>query len=262
MSHSDSALLRVENLSKHFGGLTAVNDVTMSFQPQKLHSIIGPNGAGKTTFFNLLTGMFPPSAGKIFFKDRDITPLGPDETFRMRMVRTFQITSIFPMLSVLKNVEIAAQGRYRGSNSPLSRLTKKRSDIRRLCLERLEQFKLLDQADLRVGLLAYSDKRRLEIVMGLVSEPEILLLDEPTAGMSPEETSETTHVIRDISSHVTVLLVEHDMRVVMGLSDRITVLHQGSVLADGRPDEIMADPKVQAVYLGQASSEPGSEKTF
>jgi len=257
MSQDYSALLRVENLSKRFGGLIALNDVTMSFEPQRLHAIIGPNGAGKTTYFNLLTGMFPPSAGKIFFKDQDITHLGPDETFRLRMVRTFQITSIFPMLSVLKNVEIAAQGRYRGSNSPLSRLTKKRPDIRRLCLERLEQFKLLDQADRRAGLLAYGDKRRLEIIMGLVSDPELLLLDEPTAGMSPEETSETARIIRDISRQVTVLLVEHDMRVVMGVSDRVTVMHEGSVLADGRPDEIMADPKVQAVYLGQAACEAG-----
>jgi branched-chain amino acid transport system ATP-binding protein len=256
VSQSDGALLRVENLTKHFGGLTAVNDITMSFQPHKLHSIIGPNGAGKTTYFNLLTGMFLPSAGKIFLKNRDITSLGPDDTFRLRLVRTFQITSIFPMLSLLKNVEIAAQGRYRGSNSPLSRLTRKRGDIRRLCLERLEQFGLVNQADRRAGLLAYGDKRRLEIVMGLVSDPEILLLDEPTAGMSPEETTETARIIRDISRQVTVLLVEHDMRVVMGVSDRITVLHQGSVLADGPPEAIMADPKVQAVYLGQASCEP------
>lgn len=262
MSDTGPALLRVENLSKHFGGLIAVDDVTMSFLPNKLHSIIGPNGAGKTTYFNLLTGMFPPSGGKIFFKDQEITNLGPDETFRRRMVRTFQITSIFPKLSVLKNVEIAAQGRYRSSNSPLSRLTKKRRDIRKLCLERLEQFKLHHHASQRAGLLAYGDKRRLEIVMGLVSEPEMLLLDEPTAGMSPEETSEAVHIIRDISSTVTVLLVEHDMRLIMDLSDRITVMHQGAVLADGRPDEIMSDPKVQAVYLGQESCAPGSGKAL
>ena len=147
MSNKKSALLRVENLSKHFGGLIAVKDVTMSFQPNKLHSIIGPNGAGKTTYFNLLTGMFPPSFGKIFFKGQDITQMGPADTFRRRMVRTFQITSIFPKLTVLKNVEIAAQGRYRRSNSPLSPVTKKGPEIRKLCLEGLEQFKLHEQAN-------------------------------------------------------------------------------------------------------------------
>lgn len=252
-------VLEVRNLTKSFGGLTAVNNVDLSFDFGKLHSIIGPNGAGKTTFLNLLTGMFPASSGRVFLKGQDITNAGPSETFRLGMVRTFQISSIFPKLSVLKNVEIAAQGRFRTSNLPWGRLTRKRGEIHDLCLDYLERFKLLDFQSQKTGLLAYGDKRRLEIVMGLVSDPEILLLDEPTAGMSPEETSETAEVIRKLSGKVTVLLVEHDMKVVMGISDYITVFNRGAVLADGRPEEIRDNTEVQTVYLGAEVKDITSE---
>jgi branched-chain amino acid transport system ATP-binding protein len=245
-------ILQTTDLTKNFGGLTAVNEVNLSFYYGQLHSIIGPNGAGKTTFFNLLTGMFPPTSGRIYFKDRDITDFDPIKTFRLRIVRTFQKSSIFPQLTVLKNTEIAAQGRFRTSNSPWGRLTRKRREIRHSCMNLLAQFKLVDMSSLRAGLLAYGDKRRLEIVMGLVSEPDLLLLDEPTAGMSPEETQETTQYIKDLAKNITILLVEHDMKLVMGISDRVTVLHRGAVLADGNPKEIQEHPDVQSVYLGEA----------
>jgi branched-chain amino acid transport system ATP-binding protein len=249
MSQESQPILEVKGLTRRFGGLVAVDNVTLSFYPGKLQSIIGPNGAGKTTFFNLLSGMFPPSSGEIFFKGMNITRLSPPERFRRRIVRTFQISSIFPELCVLKNVEIAAQGRYRTSNSPWGRLSQPQKRIHALCLSALETLQLSDKKDQRAGLLAYGDKRRLEIAMGLVSDPEILLLDEPTAGMSPEETEKTAAFLRDLSRKVTLILVEHDMKVVMNISDRVTVLHHGLILADGPPQEIRNNPDVQTVYL-------------
>lgn len=252
MSSAQAVILELKNLRKHFGGLAAVDGVNCSFHRGQLQSVIGPNGAGKTTLFNLITGMFPPSSGQIFFKGEEITRLSSPDIFRRRIVRTFQISSIFPELSVLKNVEIAAQGRYRTSNAPWGRLTRSRGYIQDLCRHELEKLKLLPQREQKAGLLAYGDKRRLEIVMALVSDPELLLLDEPTAGMSPEETQETAQLIQELSRTVTVLLVEHDMKVIMGISDRVTVLNRGTILADGDPKEIQKNPEVQAVYLGRA----------
>jgi branched-chain amino acid transport system ATP-binding protein len=250
MESKETPILSLQNLTKHFGGLTAIDRVNLSFQERKLQSIIGPNGAGKTTLFNLITGMFPPNSGQIFFKGEDITHLPSADIFRRRIVRTFQISSIFPALSVLKNVEIAAQGRHRTSNSPWGRLTRPRGELREIAMHYLKTLKLLDQADRKAGLLAYGDKRRLEIAMALVSDPELLLLDEPTAGMSPEETQETARLIKDLSRNVTILLVEHDMKVIMGISDRVTVLHRGTVIADGQPKEIQQNREVQSIYLG------------
>ena len=235
MLRESAPILEVKNLTKRFGGLTAVDEVTLSFYPGKCQSIIGPNGAGKTTFFNLITGMFPPTSGKIFFQDEEITHLHPPEIFRLRIVRTFQISSIFPQLSVLKNVEIAAQGRHRTSNSPWGHLTLSRQKIRETSVGYLEQFNLAEMKNQSAGLLSYGDKRRLEIVMSLVSEPELLLLDEPTAGMSPEETHQIAQLLRDLAKNITILLIEHDMGVVMRISDRLTVLNRGNVLADGDP---------------------------
>ncbi len=250
-----SVILELQNIRKSFGGLVAVESINLSFQRGKLQSIIGPNGAGKTTLFNLITGMFPPDSGRIRFNDRDITHLSSPEIFRQRIVRTFQISSIFPQLTVLKNVEIAAQGRYRTSNSPWGRLKLPRKQIHEICIEHLKKLKLAGQREQKAGLLAYGDKRRLEIVMALVSDPELLLLDEPTAGMSPEETQETAQLIKALSRNVTILLVEHDMKVVMGISDRVTVLNRGTVLADGVPGEIQRNREVQAVYLGNVCRE-------
>lgn len=252
MSRGNNVILELRNLTKQFGGLTAIDRVSLAFQEHKLQSIIGPNGAGKTTLFNLITGMFPPNSGQIFFKGENITHLPSPDIFRRRIVRTFQISSIFPTLPVLKNVEIAAQGRYRTSKSPWGRLNRSRQELRKLALGYLDKLKLVDQREQKAGLLAYGDKRRLEIAMALVCHPEVLLLDEPTAGMSPEETQETAQLIKELSKEVTILLVEHDMRVVMGISDRVTVLNRGSVLADGDPKEIQRNPEVQSVYLGTA----------
>jgi branched-chain amino acid transport system ATP-binding protein len=249
LPHNNSVIIETRNLTKRFGGLTAVDDVSLSLYAGRLQSIIGPNGAGKTTFFNLLTGMFPPTSGEIFLDGEEITRLSPPDIFRRGVVRTFQLSSIFPALSVMQNVEIAAQGRYRTSNSPWGRLNRPREEIRGLCLDYLERFRLIQMKDQRADLLAYGEKRRLEIILSLVCDPKVLVLDEPTNGMSPEETEEMSQFIKGLSENITILLVEHDMKVVMGISDRVVVLHRGSVLADGTPQEIQSHPEVQAIYL-------------
>ena len=244
-------MLETKNLTKAFGGVVAVKNVSLKFQEGQLCSIIGPNGAGKTTFFNLLTASFPPTSGKIFYKEEEITHLSPPDIFRRRIVRTFQISSIFPELTVLKHVEIAAQGRYRHSNSPWGRLTLPRQEIRGKSLRTLELIGLQDLAWQQAGLLAYGDKRRLEIAMGLVSDPEILLLDEPTAGMSPDETHRTATMLRSLAQTITLILVEHDMNVIMSISDRVIVLNRGEVIAEGLPREIQSNDRVREIYLGK-----------
>jgi branched-chain amino acid transport system ATP-binding protein len=245
-------LLETRNLIKTFGGVVAVNNVTLKFEERQLCSIIGPNGAGKTTFFNLLTASFPPTSGKIFYKNEEITHLSPPDIFRRRIVRTFQISSIFPELSVLKHVEIAAQGRYRHSNAPWGRLTLPRREIREKSIRILELIGLQDLAWQQAGLLAYGDKRRLEIAMGLVSDPEILLLDEPTAGMSPEETHRTATMLKSLAQTMTLILVEHDMNVIMSISDRVIVLNRGEIIAEGIPREIQSNDRVREIYLGKS----------
>ncbi len=251
MDRNALPILEVRDLVKRFGGLVAINGVNLAFYQGEFHSVIGPNGAGKTTLFNSLAGMFPPTSGEIFFNNKNVTGMRPFELFRLRMVRTFQISSIFSGLTVLKNVEIAAQGRHRTSNSPWGRLTTPRRKITEKCVSYLERFGLAPMMNQPAGLLAYGDKRRLEITMGVVSEPELLLIDEPTAGMSPEETMQTVALLKELSGGMTILLVEHDMGVVMEVSDRITVLNQGRVLAIGTPRDIRQNQDVRSVYLGE-----------
>lgn len=244
-------LLETKNLTKAFGGVVAVNKVSLKFKKGELCSIIGPNGAGKTTFFNLLTASFPPTSGQILYKGEEITHLSPPDIFRRRIVRTFQISSIFKELSVLKHVEIAAQGRYRHSNCPWGRLTLPRKEIHEKSIQALALIGLQDLNWQQAGLLAYGDKRRLEIAMGLVSDPELLLLDEPTAGMSPEETHRTANLLQSLAQKITLILVEHDMNVIMRISDRVIVLNRGEIIADGVPREIQSNSRVREIYLGK-----------
>jgi branched-chain amino acid transport system ATP-binding protein len=246
-SDDGDALLESQGLTKVFGGLAAVNGVDFQVRRGELRSVIGPNGAGKTTFFNLLTGALPPSGGRILFKGRDITRLPAHAVSRLGLARSYQVTNIFGDLSVFENVRIAAQSRvthYRcwGHADRLDGVNRRAEEILRL-------LGLGDKRHARGAELSHGEQRYLEIGIALATDPDFLLLDEPTAGMSPEETQRTAAFVRTLARHVTIVLVEHDMEVVMGISDRITVLNYGQVLAEGTPAQIRENADVRRVYL-------------
>jgi branched-chain amino acid transport system ATP-binding protein len=249
-------LLRTEKLTRHFGTLLAVNAVNLTVRTGELRAIIGPNGAGKSTFFKLISGELPPSAGRIFLDDRDITGLPQFAVSQLGIAKSFQITTIFPGLTVLENVRVALQCRRSVLNcwSRADRLP----GIAEGAHEILAAVGLMEKADELAANIGHGLQRHLEIGIALACEPKLLLLDEPTAGMSPEETERTIGLIRRVGRGRTVILVEHKMKVVMDIVDRITVLHQGAVLADGTPDEIRRDSVVQQVYLGARLSTAGS----
>jgi branched-chain amino acid transport system ATP-binding protein len=241
-------LLETEDLTRAYGSLLAVNRASVTVRRQELRSIIGPNGAGKTTFFRLISGEVRPTSGRIRFNGQDITGLSQHDVCRLGIAKSYQITNIFPHLTVLENVRVAAQGYGHSFNfwSRADRLT----HVRERALAILELIGLTAKAGVLAAHLSHGQKRHLEIAIALAAEPILLLLDEPTAGMSPEETDETMRLIRDLARGRTVVLVEHKMKLVMNISDRVTVLHQGQVLADGTPDEIRANELVQQTYLG------------
>jgi len=247
-------VLDVSKVSKRFGSLVAVRDVSLSVAQGELRAIIGPNGAGKTTFFNLISGFFPPTAGTIVFDGRDITALPADRRVSLGMARTFQITEIFPELTVFENVRISAEIAAGYRLRPwISR--RERDDVAHRVGETLKLAGLDGKADRLVGELAHGDQRAAEIAMALALRPHLLLLDEPTAGMGDQETYEITRLIRRLhrESNFTIVLIEHDMRVVFHLADRVTVLDRGSLLAEGTPQEIAANAAVQAAYLGNTA---------
>jgi branched-chain amino acid transport system ATP-binding protein len=247
------SLLEVHGVTKAFGSLVAVNDVSLSVAPGELRAIIGPNGAGKTTFFNLITGFFPPTAGRILLDGKDITAVSAVNRVGMGMARTFQITEIFPELTVRENVRIAVESASGLRLRPwIGRATA--AAVEEKIDEMLIATRLVEQADRLVGELSHGDQRSAEIAMALALKPRILLLDEPTAGMGEQETFQVAGLIRRLHKHTgyTIVLIEHDMRVVFNLADRIMVLTEGSLLAEGTPQEIAANPAVQAAYLGTA----------
>jgi branched-chain amino acid transport system ATP-binding protein len=248
------SVLEVRNVSKRFGNLVAVRDVSLTVAKGELRAIIGPNGAGKTTFFNMISGFFPPTGGQICFDGRDITRLAAHRRVELGMARTFQITEIFPELTVFENVRIGAEvaGGYR-LRPWLSEAEK--GAIRRDVEATLKLAGLDSKADRLVGELSHGDQRAAEIATALALRPHLLLLDEPTAGMGDQETYDITRLIRRLhrDSNFTIVLIEHDMRVVFHLADRISVLDQGSLLADGTPQEIAINEAVQAAYLGKAA---------
>jgi len=248
------SLLEVDNVTKAFGSLVAVRNVSLTVEPGELRAIIGPNGAGKTTFFNLISGLFAPSAGAIVFDGRDITKLVPHRRVALGMARTFQITEIFPELSIAENVRIGVEVASGFRLRPWLRRTENNA-IKERMAEILTLTNLSDKADRIVGELSHGDQRAAEISMALTLKPRILLLDEPTAGMGDQETYEVTSLIRRLHREqgFTIVLIEHDMRVVFNLADRIMVLDQGVVLAQGTPPEIAANETVQAAYLGKAA---------
>ncbi len=248
------SLLEVRNVSKSFGSLVAVRDASLAVEPGELRAVIGPNGAGKTTFFNLISGLFAPSAGAIVFDGRDITKLVPHRRVALDMARTFQITEIFPELSIAENVRIGVEVASGFRLRPWLRRVENNA-IKERMAEILTLTNLSGKANRIVGELSHGDQRAAEISMALTLKPRILLLDEPTAGMGDQETYEVTSLIRRLHREqgFTIVLIEHDMRVVFNLADRIMVLDQGAVLAQGTPPEIAANETVQAAYLGKAA---------
>jgi len=243
-------MLEVTDLRKAFDGFQAVAGVSVRLDPGEIAAIIGPNGAGKTTFFNLVTGHLRPDAGRVVFKGRDITGLAPHDVCRLGLGRSFQRTNIFPRLTVFQNVQ-AAFISHRGRGGDLwTRVDRLYRDETHAVLDSIG---LLDRAGEVSGFLSHGAQKQLELAIALASEPELLLLDEPTAGMSATETRETIALISRIAAErgLTLLFTEHDMEVVFSIARRITVLHQGRVIAEGTPAEVRADPDVRRVYLGE-----------
>lgn len=244
-------VLATENLRKEFGGLVAVDDVNIAVQRGHLHSIIGPNGAGKTTFFNLLTGNLRPTRGHVFYNGRNITRLPLHRRAHLGIGRSFQVTNVFSNLSVFENVRLAAQALDSASMVVFSHVTRF-NGYERQALESIDVVGLTGKEHMPANALSHGDKRKLELAIILAADPQLLLLDEPTAGMASEQVPEIMATIDDIRQlgGKTIMLVEHNMSVVMSVSDRITVMHQGAVLAEGTPRDIAENADVQRAYLG------------
>lgn len=241
-------VLKTISLTKNFGGLAAVDNVSFKVEEGDLQSIIGPNGAGKSTFFKLISGEHKPTGGKIIFDGQDITALPQTAISHRGIAVAYQITNIFPMLTTMENIRIAAQSRLTTFNfwslaSSLEKVVDQTLDI-------LEQIGLAEFRDEVVANLSHGHQKRLEIGIALATRPKLLLLDEPTAGLAPTETRQIIELIKKIAQNLTIILVEHKMKVIMEVSDKITVLHYGRLLAQGSPDEIRANQEVRRVYLG------------
>jgi branched-chain amino acid transport system ATP-binding protein len=242
-------VLELKALSKSFGGLHAVRDVTFQIMPGDRKAIIGPNGAGKTTLFNLITGIFPASSGEVLLFGQDVTDWPSHRRTALGMARTFQITSLFPRLTVLDNVLLAIEG-VRGSKFVMWRFLSSYREVYDKAHHLLEQAAFLDRKDTEVRYLSHGEQRQLEIVLGLASDPKILLLDEPAAGLSSGESAEMTKFLMRLDPNLAILLIEHDMDVVFDVAAQISVLHFGEILETGTPAQIHASPRVQEIYLG------------
>jgi branched-chain amino acid transport system ATP-binding protein len=248
------SLLTVEHVSRRFGSLVAVNDVSLSVEPGELRAVIGPNGAGKTTFFNMISGFLAPTSGRILFDALDITKLLPARRVWRGIARTFQMTEVFPELSVRENLRIAAEAAAGYRLKPwISRALD--AEVSARVTDLSDMGGLSDKENHPVGELSHGDQRATEIMMALALNPRLLLLDEPTAGMGDQETYNITRLVRRLHKDhkLTIVLIEHDMRVVFHLADRIMVLAEGAKLAEGTPEEIAANEAVQAAYLGKAA---------
>jgi len=246
-------VLRLQAVTKRFGGLTAVDRVSLSFASGTLHALIGPNGAGKTTLFNLISGLLRSDGGRIFFRGRDITGLKPHEISRLGIKRTLQVKSVFPRLNVAENLWITAQATRRFLN-PLRAASHYR-ETREKVERTLDQIGLGALATRAAGTLSYGDVALLEIGMAIVSDPELMLLDEPIYRMIPAENVRAGEKIRALAREIDIIIIEHDMQVVFGLASDITVMAQGAVLASGSPQQIAADERVREAYLGRPEDE-------
>ena len=248
-AHGGQPVLELKALSKSFGGLHAVRDVTLEIMPGDRKAIIGPNGAGKTTLFNLITGIFPASSGQVLLFGRDVTSWPSHRRTALGMARTFQITSLFPKLTVLDNVLLAIEG-VQKTKFVMWRFLSSYRDLYVQAHRLLEQADFLDRKDTQVRYLSHGEQRQLEIVLGLASDPKILLLDEPAAGLSSGESSEMAQFLMRLDPGLAILLIEHDMDVVFDVADHISVLHFGEILERGSTEEIRRSEKVQEIYLG------------
>ena len=244
-------VLELRALSKSFGGLRAVRDVTLKIMPGDRKAIIGPNGAGKTTLFNLITGIFPATSGQVVLFGQDVTKWPSHRRTALGMARTFQITSLFPKLTVLDNVLLAIQG-LRRSKFVMWRFLSSYRDFYDRAHGLLERARFLDRKDTEVRYLSHGEQRQLEIILGLASDPKILLLDEPAAGLSSGESSEMIRFLAHLDRNLAILLIEHDMDVVFDVAEHISVLHFGEILEAGAAEQIRRSEKVQQVYLGTA----------
>jgi branched-chain amino acid transport system permease protein len=250
------ALLEARQLTRRFGGLVAVDGVSLVVEPLTVTALIGPNGAGKTTFFKILAGELAPTTGDVYFKDKRITGLDVARVAQLGIAKSFQITQIFPRLTVQENVLVPALAATRGAFKldalvPLSGAKR----AHEIAVRVLQQVDLFERCDVRASDLSYGEKRRLEVALALATQPEILLLDEPAAGMSPSERTAMVELLQELRKSVTIVIVEHDMDVVFGLADRVVVLQDGRQIAEGSPAEIRANPRVQEAYLGTGDSD-------
>ncbi|AZT83216.1 ABC transporter ATP-binding protein [Marinobacter sp. NP-4(2019)] len=250
---SDQFVLETRGLVKEFKGFVAVDDVNLKVQRGHIHALIGPNGAGKTTVFNLLTKFLPPTRGKILFNGKDITPLKSAAIARRGVVRSFQISAVFPHMTALENIRVALQS-FEGNSFQFWKSGHSLNKLNERCMELLDSVGLTEFANTTTVELAYGRKRALELATTLAMEPELLLLDEPTQGMGGEDVERVVELVRKAAEGRTVLMVEHNLGVVSKLCDRITVLAQGSVLTEGEYKEVSEDPRVREVYMGSANN--------
>jgi len=244
------AILETKSLSKSFGALNAVNGVSLAIEAGSLHSIIGPNGAGKTTLFNLLTGTFAPTSGRIVFDQKDITGTPAHRVAHLGLARSFQRTNVFPALSLLDNVWIAAFACTPSKGNFLWRKTNEYSDSSKRARQALADVGLAEKADHLAREISHGEQRQLELAIALAAAPRVLLLDEPAAGLSPEETRKMVALVRSLKGRYTIVLIEHKMDIIMSVSDRISVMHFGSLIAEGTPAEIQKNLEVRRAYLG------------
>jgi branched-chain amino acid transport system ATP-binding protein len=248
------SLLVLENVTRRFGALTALNNISLSVEPGELRAVIGPNGAGKTTLFNLISGFFPPSDGRILLDGEAITAVNPAALVKRGIIRTFQITEVFLDLTVYENIRVAAETAMGLNKRPWISRTQ-RAAVNNRVDELMNIVKIAHKADRVAGEMSHGDQRVVEVGIALSRHPKLLLLDEPTAGMGDEETNHMTTLIRELNrgQKITIMFIEHDMNIVFGVADKITVLDNGTMLAEGNAQEIAANPRVQSAYLGAAA---------